>query len=205
LEENRILIYTDGSCFLKRKGLGGPSGIGVVLIQGENVTEISKYLGNDLTCNQAELLAIERAIDESRGQNILIYTDSNISRNCITGKWNPRKNLNIIGRIKTKLLMKIMRKESVEIRRVPAHKGIWGNERADYLAKQGAKGQSIKFEYKKEMLHGNKRSNRRVIKTSSRRSNKATSARTGRGRFLGVDNCSQHAGSNMSNMAVVHS
>ncbi len=56
--DDAIAVWTDGAC----TGNPGPAGIGVVVIEGGERSELSEYLG-DATNNIAELTAIERGLE----------------------------------------------------------------------------------------------------------------------------------------------
>ncbi|MCK5348909.1 MAG: hypothetical protein KAJ25_05940, partial [Desulfobacula sp.] len=81
LPDNCIKIYTDGAS----SGNPGPSGIGILLIYGENKKEISKYIGM-ATNNIAELTAIKVALEELKRVDlpVRIFSDSSYSIGLLT-------------------------------------------------------------------------------------------------------------------------
>lgn len=130
-EPYQIIAYTDASVFM------GTSGIGVLLKYPDREIEISEHAGPGVTVNQAELLAIERAIDETYGQTLIIFTDSKyaIQRLKAADTSNVKFNLNLILRIRDKLRARDNNTERVELKYCRAHSGLEGNMRADKLAK----------------------------------------------------------------------
>ena len=95
-------IYTDGSCRGNKNG-----GIGIVWIKnGEKVFEYSKGYKNT-TNNQMELLAIGYALLSIKKpiDSLEIVSDSEYALGCIFNeKWNPKKNIELINKIKKQLI-----------------------------------------------------------------------------------------------------
>lgn len=92
------VIYTDGSCRGNKNG-----GIGVVWLKnGEKVFEYSKGFTNT-TNNIMELLAIGTALRSIKKpiDSLTIISDSEYALGCIFNeKWNPKKNVELIAKIK---------------------------------------------------------------------------------------------------------
>lgn len=131
-------IYTDGSC-----RANGNGGIGVVWLKnGEKVFEYSKGVKNT-TNNQMELLAIGKALASIKKSidSLEIISDSEYALGCIFNeKWNPKKNKELIAKIKKQLeITQSFVKEPIKYRHVYGHQKegdtdmIWNNY-ADKLA-----------------------------------------------------------------------
>ena len=95
-------IYVDGSC-----RANGNGGIGVVWLKnGKKVFEYSKGYKN-VTNNIMELLAIGKALASIKKpvDSLEIVSDSEYALGCIFNeKWNPKKNVELIARIKKQLI-----------------------------------------------------------------------------------------------------
>ncbi len=130
IPEGSILAYTDGACH----GNPGPAGIGVSLRSGKHHKELSEYLGI-ATNNIAELTAVLRALQSLKRpvtRPVWILTDSTYVIGVLTGAMKAKTNRDLvreIGRVIASL-------PEVRFRKVPAHVGIPGNERADRLAQE---------------------------------------------------------------------
>lgn len=113
-------IYTDGSC-----RANGNGGIGVVWLKnGKKVFEYSKgYKGvtnniMELTGIMVALKSIKKPID-----SLEIVSDSEYALGCIFNpKWNPKKNVKLINKIKNQLIetQKLV-KEPITYRHVYGH------------------------------------------------------------------------------------
>ena len=94
-------IYTDGSC-----RANGNGGLGVVWIKNDKkVFEYSKGFKNT-TNNQMELLAVGIALRSIKKpiDSLEIISDSEYALGCIFNeKWNPKKNKELISKIKKQL------------------------------------------------------------------------------------------------------
>lgn len=126
---NEIVIYVDGAC----SGNPGPAGLGILFKDGEEIKEVSEYLGMG-TNNIAELMAIKRALEmcPDRTRPIRIYTDSAYSLGMLTQNWKASANQELVYELRA-LLKKFPK---VSLRKVAGHSGIVGNERADFLARK---------------------------------------------------------------------
>lgn len=122
-----IVAYTDGAC----SGNPGPAGLGVVLIDGTRVRELSRYLGT-ATNNVGELAAIGEAADAVQDveRPVHIYTDSTYAIGVLTKGWKAKANQELIAQVKASL----QRLSDVTLHYVKGHAGIELNERADGLA-----------------------------------------------------------------------
>jgi ribonuclease HI len=129
-----VEIWTDGAC----SGNPGPMGIGVVVIDGGQRTEIGEYLGTG-TNNIAELVAIERGLalaaevtagDRDRPRRV--YSDSSYAIGLLDKGWKAKANQELVARIR-KLVAQIPR---VAFVKVSGHAGVPENERCDELARR---------------------------------------------------------------------
>ncbi len=134
LPANCIRIYTDGAS----SGNPGPSGIGALLLYGENRKEISEYIGK-ATNNIAELKAIQKALTtlKRRDLPVRIFTDSSYAIGQLTQTRQPRANLKLILAIR----FMMTRFTDIALVKVKAHAGIKENEVADFLAVSAIKNQ----------------------------------------------------------------
>jgi len=134
----KYTIYTDGSC-----RANGNGGLGVVWLKdGKKVLEFSKAF-KETTNNQMELFAIYiglKAITKPI-DSLEIVSDSEYALGCIFNeKWNPKKNVKLIAKIKKQLeITQILVKNPITYRHVYGHQKegdidmIWNNK-ADSLA-----------------------------------------------------------------------
>ena len=136
-----IIAYTDGAC----SGNPGPGGWGVVLIEGDDRTEL-KGGESATTNNRMELMAAMKALETAAdGAPVTIYTDSQYVKNGVTtwikswkkNGWKtaakkPVKNQDLwVG------LDALANARPVDWRWVKGHAGHPENERADALARAG--------------------------------------------------------------------
>ncbi|XP_023212008.1 uncharacterized protein LOC111614874 [Centruroides sculpturatus] len=126
-------IYTDGS-----RSVNGVGCAFVVMNKNKNIYQASHKLANHCTANQAESLAIYRALQwihknnaSYKFSNITIYSDS-----CVA--LLQLKNLNIKHNLVHKsvsLLLTLKENITINFSWVRGHSGVSGNERADLLAR----------------------------------------------------------------------
>lgn len=131
--EVNYCIYTDGSCRASKIG-----GIGIVWLKnGKKVLEFSKRYDNT-TNNQMELIAIYYALASIKNNinSLEIISDSQYSIGVLTNpNWNPKKNKELISRIKKQLLKTSnLVKEPIKWTHVRGHKDNKYNNLADSLA-----------------------------------------------------------------------
>lgn len=126
--EGLIEAWTDGAC----TGNPGPAGWGAVLRFGEEVRELSGFLGR-ATNNIAELWAVKASLEAVRDRTrpVRVYTDSTYTLGILTRDWKPKANQALVAEIRALL----GRFDDVEVVKVPGHAGVPENERADELAR----------------------------------------------------------------------
>lgn len=119
-----IRIYTDGSCIDNRYG-----GWGVVIVNEDNIWCISDGCDNT-TNNRMELTAVIEALTfMNEENNYEIYTDSQLTLNCATGKWKRKANLDLWKQFDDEY-----ENRKVKWNWVKAHNGDKYNEMVDKLA-----------------------------------------------------------------------
>ncbi|XP_066960691.1 uncharacterized protein [Macrobrachium rosenbergii] len=136
-----VHYYADGSLTED-----GRAGSGVTVYQnGEEVYSLSLRSSDGCSISQSELLGIATALSimKRNKDNAIIATDSLSALQSLT----PRKaESNIIVRRAIALLSQIRRAgRMVTFIWVPSHIGIIGNERADELAKEGARKERVDY------------------------------------------------------------
>lgn len=95
------IIFTDGSC--RKTKIGG---IGIIWVKnGEKIFEYSKRYEN-VTNNQMELIAIYVALKSIKKEidSLEIVSDSEYSIGVLTKPWNPKKNIELITKIKNQIV-----------------------------------------------------------------------------------------------------
>lgn len=134
-----IEAFTDGAC----AGNPGPGGWGVLIIDGENRTEI--FGGESATTNnRMELTAAIEALKSTAGP-IRLYTDSQYVKNGITewikgwkrNGWKTADRKPVKNQDLWVTLDRATSNRTVEWRWVKGHNGHVENERADALARAG--------------------------------------------------------------------
>ena len=136
--DSLIKIYTDGAC----SGNPGPGGWGVFIENSGNVTELSGRDENT-TNNRMELKAVIEALKFfTINSKLTIHTDSKYvmdgaSRWIINWKknnWKTAQKKNVKNKDLWIELDNLLNYHDVSWVWVKGHDGIYGNERADYLA-----------------------------------------------------------------------
>ena len=155
-EDTSIQIYTDGS--KQEQGVGS----GAVIFKGsEMIAKLQSKLDNKCSNNQAEQLAILKALEKLEGMNkqsinplsTTIFTDSRITLDSL-------QNYNNHGYLVEEIRKKVANLErngwQTRFSWVKAHSGVKGNEIADKVAKEAAKSTTTQYEYNripKSYLH----------------------------------------------------
>ena len=136
--DSLIKIYTDGAC----SGNPGPGGWGVFIENSGNVTELSGRDENT-TNNRMELKAVIEALKFfTINSELIIHTDSKYvmdgaSRwiiNWKKNKWKTAQKKDVKNKDLWIELDNLLNYHDVSWVWVKGHDGIYGNERADYLA-----------------------------------------------------------------------
>ena len=124
---NAIHIWTDGGA----NPNPGPSGIGVVIVDGERKQELSEFIGQG-TNQIAELTAILRGLEEikDRSRPVVVYSDSAYSIGLLTQGWKAKANVELV--MKLRALCQMF--QDLRFIKVAGHAGIPLNERVDELA-----------------------------------------------------------------------
>lgn len=145
---HKIIVYTDGSAL----GNPGKAGFGFLIINKHNGT-VSEYGGHQehATNNQMEMLALCGALEKlseiTNPENVVIHIDSEYVKNGIT-KWiinwkkngwmtaakKPVLNKDIWIQIET-AYEKAKKIHNIDLKYVPGHMGIAGNETVDQIAR----------------------------------------------------------------------
>jgi ribonuclease HI len=131
-----VIAYADGAC----SGNPGPSGLGVVVIDGPTRVELSEYLGEG-TNNIAELTAVLRALGEApRERAMTIYTDSQYTIGVVQKGWKAKANQALVAELRAALSSR----PATRLAYVPGHAGVLLNERADALAREAVTGRTTR-------------------------------------------------------------
>ena len=146
--KTKLIIYTDGS------KVGNKVGAGAAIYVDRELIKRCKYkLNNCCTHNQAEQLAILKALEEistipdCKYRKAAIYTDSQVTIDSIR---NNSIHTPIIADIRKKVKHLITQNWTIHFSWIKACTGIEGNELADKLAKEAAEDTgNLKVEYYK--------------------------------------------------------
>lgn len=128
------IFWTDGAC-VPNPGEGGAA---VVESASDDPTATDGKLvwsgtESNTTNNRMEGAAIVAALNLSRGEDVLIITDSMLWINLLTKNWRAKKNRDLV-----KAAKKLMEGRNVEFRHVKAHTGAAMNEKADRASVRAA-------------------------------------------------------------------
>ena len=155
-----IKIYCDGAC----KGNPGMAGSGLSIYNGSSLPTLPYGEYNERgTNNTAELNALYKALLlASKEQNVIIYSDSKYSIDCITKwayNWKKKGWTKQGGEIKNLEIIKLAHnlyediKENIRVEYVKAHTGIEGNELADRMAMVAISSRSVEYrEYQYNLI-----------------------------------------------------
>lgn len=142
--DNFEVVYTDGSSLGNGKS-GSRAGYGLFFKDDDPRNKGYRLEGDIQTNQRSELMAAIKALEiVESSTNLLIRTDSNYLvrgmnswiKSWKLNEWNiPVKNMDLFKRL-DKIVTE--RTGMVRFEYVKAHSGIYGNEMADKLAKEGA-------------------------------------------------------------------
>lgn len=148
-KDNMTPVYVDGSCSYNGS-INAIAGIGVWF--GENhPLNTFKTLENDritnITAETAAAIEACKICIRHGIQSVKIYTDSKYLIECMTkhiSKWRNNGWINakkkpVINQTLLRQLDQLSSQLTIEYVYTPGHQGIYGNERADELAKIGSK------------------------------------------------------------------
>lgn len=131
--ENKIIIYTDGSCL----GNPGPGGWGVVILNDDKEIRLSGG-ENDTTNNRMEMTAIIKALEwirkNAENREVEINSDSNLIIQTVKQGWKKKANTDLWEQIE-----KLRAWLNIEWKWVKAHAQNQHNNIADELAVKEAK------------------------------------------------------------------
>ena len=121
-----IHVWTDGGAAPNP----GPSGAGVVIVDGGKQTEISQFLGEG-TNQTAELTAILIGLSKlpTRDRPVVVYSDSAYSIGLLSQAWKAKANVELVEKLRA------VCREFKDLRfvKVAGHSGVPLNERTDQL------------------------------------------------------------------------
>jgi ribonuclease HI len=121
-----IHVWTDGGAAPNP----GPSGAGVVIVDGGKQTEISQFLGEG-TNQTAELTAILIGLSKlpTRDRPVIVYSDSAYSIGLLSQAWKAKANVELVEKLRA------VCREFKDLRfvKVAGHSGVPLNERTDQL------------------------------------------------------------------------
>jgi ribonuclease HI len=142
-------IYSDGSCMPKKGSSYGPGGWSTIIIDKEDKEVIELAGGSkNTTCMEMELTAIIRGLMYiPEHSSVQIFTDSNFAfdsvRNMKLYRWITGEFRNSFRAFQYPDLWKtfysLIKNRKYQIHWIKGHVQIGKNERADELAKLGAK------------------------------------------------------------------
>ncbi|XP_015121487.1 ribonuclease H1 [Diachasma alloeum] len=147
-KQGRVKIYVDGACS-KNGDSDATAGLGVWFRDDHPLNVSKPILGKNLTNIIAETMAVTEACKIAKKNNlqkITIYTDSKYVTDVVLehiDKWIAKGWKNSAGRKvgNKKVLEELDRAMGgldIEFDDVEAHAGVYGNEKADHLARQAA-------------------------------------------------------------------
>lgn len=144
-----ITMYTDGAC----SGNPGPGGWGAILMSPGHHKEI---FGGEAhtTNNRMEMTAVIRGLEElKRPSHVRVHSDSAYVINCFKNRWYANWQRNgwrnsakqpVENRDLWERLLELSKIHKVEWVKVKGHSDDEWNNRADELARAGAKQAAIK-------------------------------------------------------------
>uniref|UniRef100_A0A914WW76 Ribonuclease H1 n=1 Tax=Plectus sambesii TaxID=2011161 RepID=A0A914WW76_9BILA len=147
-ETDAVVVYTDGACAGNgQKGAVGGIGVYWGIDSPHNVAE---PLVGVQTNNRAEYTAVSTALRQAISQGhkkVILRTDSNLLINSMTKwiagwkkkGWKTATGGAVKNRPELEEIDGLMQKIKVKFEHVRGHQGIFGNEEADRLAREGAK------------------------------------------------------------------
>ena len=116
------------------KNPNGPGGWGAIIL--DDIFElIISGSEKETTNNRMELKAVIEALKYiEKGEECVVYSDSQLTINCASRKWNRKANLDLWKEYET-----ISEGKSVTFEWVKAHNGDYYNEKVDKIAYEESK------------------------------------------------------------------
>ena len=138
--QGKLKIYVDGACL----GNPGPGGWGVFVVDGNDAE--FEFCGNEehTTNNRMEMMSAIMALENiNPNSTVEIYTDSQYVKNGITlwvknwikNNWKTAGKQPVKNQDLWEKLHSLIQQHQVSWHWVKGHSGIFGNERADALAR----------------------------------------------------------------------
>ena len=159
--DQKIVIFTDGSCIEVKKSACRKAGIGIHFPQKTYKDTCEALIGKP-TNQRAELYAIQRSLElvmsskdyKENRQRIYVFTDSEYSINCVTkwhrkwlkNQWKTSSGKTVENKDLIKPLLDLLKKARVVFKHVRAHTGksdrySVANHAADRIAFKAASDQ----------------------------------------------------------------
>lgn len=121
------IIYTDGSCI---KNPNGPGGYAYIVIDTDGIEWHFSDGNMSTTNNRMELTAVIESLKHINvNEKCKIYSDSQLTINCATGKYKRKANLDLWSEYD-----KVSKDKIIEFEWVKAHNGNKYNEMVDKMA-----------------------------------------------------------------------
>lgn len=135
---SELIIHSDGAA----RGNPGPAGAGAVLtdMAGQIVAEVCRYLGDEMTNNQAEYHALLLALGEACAKGatrVAIFADSELMVRQIQGEYRVKNDG--IKPLHQQVMALLRKMGGFTIAHIPREK----NKRADQLANLAIDGQQL--------------------------------------------------------------
>ena len=153
LNDEVVVVYTDGSCLANGKGSAAKAGYSVFFSEGDPRNVSEPIVGDKHTNNVGELTAVVVAMEKADpNKPLLIISDSKYVILGLVGDektkpwhhawqnngWRNAKRKPVENRALWERLIAISKKRRFRIKWQKAHSGQVGNEAADRMAKSGA-------------------------------------------------------------------
>ena len=158
---NDLIIYTDGSVILDKKGVSG-SAAHINNCNNETLCVVKLRISDFSSSTQTELVAILKTLEllesSTDWKNAIIHTDS-LSSILALEQRHPQDMKFIISNCQKIAFDLLKRNQLIKIHYIPSHIGILGNECVDYTAKCAALRKTIDYKISpsksalKNMIH----------------------------------------------------
>ncbi len=129
-KRKKLTVYCDGAS----RGNPGPAAIGIVIYENDKVIkEISQFLGDSLTNNQAEYLAVIESLKQAAelgASEVIVKLDSELAQKQLLGEYKVKNSL--LKELWEQVAELVKKFDEVQIVHVPREE----NKEADRLANQ---------------------------------------------------------------------